>query len=79
MRNLRTILILLFVYILLTTSCLTNKKSFSNYGERMFYAKLYFPELYELYTRGEIIITDVYKYEHKGEEKIGISYRYRYR
>lgn len=70
------IYILLFL-LLLTTSCLTNKKTISDYSQRMYMVKLHFPELYELYSRGEIIITDVYTYEKDGTDKVGISYRYR--
>lgn len=40
--------------------------------------KVNFPELYELYLRGAIIIYDVYTYEEDGKPRVGISYKYRY-
>lgn len=68
----------LLLICLLVSSCLTNKQSITNYSDQMQAVKVNFPELYELYLRGAIIIYDVYTYEEDGKPRVGISYKYRY-
>lgn len=73
-RNLATLLLGL----LLLSSCATNRKYITNYSDCMEIVRSYFPEIYELYRRGEVIIDSVYEQCDK-EEKLHyhISYHYR--
>ena len=48
-----------------------------DYSERIELIKTNFPEIYELYRRGEVVINDVYTYEKDGHEKVHINYYYR--
>lgn len=40
--------------------------------------KINFPEVYQMYCNGTVIIESVYTYKKDGQEKVRISYRYRY-
>lgn len=73
MKKFLTLLALTFIL----TSCVANKVSIKDYSERTRLMRLNFPELYELYCKGQIIVDDVYTYTKDGEEKVHISYRYR--
>jgi hypothetical protein len=48
-----------------------------DYSARIELIKTNFPEIYELYCRGAVIIDDVYTYEKDGTERVGINYHYR--
>ena len=66
-------LILLFSVITIFSSCSVIKKThIRDYSERIELIKTNFPEIYELYRRGEVVIHDVYTYE-----KVHINYYYR--
>ncbi len=67
----------LLVMAILMSSCLTNKKSIRDYDESMRLVRLHFPEIYQMYCNGAVVITDVYTFERDGKERVGISYRYR--
>ena len=70
-------LILLFSVITIFSSCSVIKKThIRDYSERIELIKTNFPEIYELYRRGEVI-NDVYTYEKDGHEKVHINYYYR--
>ena len=45
--------------------------------EQMNLLKINFPEVYELYTKGIVILTSIYKYTQEGVSKVGIKYHYR--
>ena len=68
---------LLLVVLLSTTSCLTNKTYIQDYSQKVRLLKTTFPELYQLYCNGSIIIDDVYTYDKDGTERVGINYHYR--
>ena len=60
-------LILLFSVITIFSSCSVIKKThIRDYSERIELIKTNFPEIYELYRRGEVVINDVYTYEKDG-------------
>lgn len=59
-------LILLFSVITIFSSCSVIKKThIRDYSERIELIKTNFPEIYELYRRGEVVINDVYTYEQR--------------
>ena len=45
-----------------------------DYGKQIELVKTNFPEIYDLYRRGSVIIDDVYTYEKDGKERVGIHY-----
>ena len=51
----------------------------NDYGRRIELVKEYFPEIYDLYCKGEVVIDDVFEYTDKntGKERVHISYHYR--
>ena len=55
--------------IIMLTSCSVVKRTYvRDYGERIELIKTNFPEIYDLYRRGSVIIDDVYTYEKDGKE-----------
>ena len=64
----------------LTTSCAslnqTNRVVVRDYREQMSLLKINFPEIYEQYKKGAIVIDKVYTYTDKktGCRRVGISY-----
>lgn len=72
---------LLFFCMMLLPACglanLFNRKYVRDYDERIELVKRNFPEIYDLYCRGAIILDDVYTYEKNGVERVGINYHYR--
>ncbi len=69
------------VSILSISSCAsvkTNKVYINDYNEQMNIVKVNFPQIYDLYIQGKVIIDGVYTYTIKktGEERVHISYRY---
>ena len=55
-----------------------NKVYITDYSEKMATIKLHFPEIYDLYRDGLVIIDEVYEYKDKnGKSKIHVGYRYR--
>ena len=56
----------------------TNKVYINDYNEQMNIVKVNFPQIYDLYIQGKVIIDGVYTYTIKktGEERVHISYRY---
>ena len=71
----RLILLLLFFAVL--TSCSETRTYIRDYGKQIELVKTNFPEIYDLYRRGSVIIDDVYTYEKDGKERVGIHYHYR--
>lgn len=70
--------IILLSAIFLLSSCSVIKKTpVRDYRERIELIKTNFPEIYELYRHGEVVIDDVYTYLKDGNEKVHISYHYR--
>lgn len=71
-------LILLLSAIIMLNSCSVVKKTYvREYGEQIELVKTHFPEIYDLYRFGTVIIDNVYTYEKDGIEKVGINYHYR--
>ena len=73
----KRLIFLLSVVALLTSCGIFTRSYISDYGEQIKLLKTNFPEIYNLYCQGSVIIDDVYIYEEDGKERVGISYRYR--
>ena len=65
----------LFIVIALFASCMTNRQYISDYNRQMNIAKTMFPEIYDLYRQGDVIIESVYL--DLDTNKYHIEYRYR--
>lgn len=74
-------LILLFGVLYLQSCAPTriNKVYITDYNDQMKCVKSHFPQIYDLYINGKVVINGVYTYTEKktGEEKVNISYYYR--
>ena len=70
-------LIFLLLIVIGFSSCVLNRTYISDYREQIRLMKANFPEIYELYRQGDVIITSVYTYEKDGQERVHIEYRYR--
>ena len=71
---------LVFAIAVLLFSCASNKTHIKNYNEQIYYVRTNFPEIYDLYTRGEVIIDSVYlQKDENGKETVQIESHYRYR
>lgn len=70
--------IILLSAIAMLSSCSTMKRTYiRDYANQMELIKTNFPEVYELYHRGEVVIDNLYTYEKDGGERVGINYHYR--
>lgn len=50
----------------------------TDYSEQMRLLRDNFPEIYDLYKEGKVIINDIYTYYTKeGKSRVGINYRHR--
>lgn len=69
---------LLLITIVLNSCSITNKVIVRDYGEKMELLKINFPEIYNLYVEGKVIINEVYTYNDKstGEPRVHINYRH---
>ena len=65
----------LFIVIALLASCMTNRQYISDYNRQMNIVKTMFPEIYDLYRQGDVIIESVYL--DLDTNKYHIEYRYR--
>ena len=65
----------LFIVIVLLASCMTNRQYISDYSSRMNIVKTMFPEIYDLYRQGDVIINSVYL--DLDTNKYHIEYEYR--
>ena len=67
----------------LASGCAMLKSGYRNvkdYSEQMELLKTNFPEIYELYRQGEVIIDQVYEYRDKnGTPKVHVKYHLRSR
>lgn len=74
-------LILLFGVLCLQScaSARINKVYITDYNEQMEYVRIHFPQIYNLYTQGKVVINGVYEYTEKktGQRKVNVSYYYR--
>lgn len=70
-------LILLVLFIVVLASCGVQKTHVRDYGKRIELVKTNFPEIYELFCHGSVVIDDVYTYEKDGKERVNIKYHYR--
>ena len=54
------------------------KREITGYGEKMFVLRTSFPEVYQMFCEGKVIVNYIYKYVDKdGHVKYHISYTYR--
>jgi hypothetical protein len=74
MRRIKIVSLLVAITILFA-SCIYNHKYITDYSEQTRIAKEYFPEIYNLYRQGDVIIESIYLDLDTG--KYHISYRYR--
>ena len=65
----------LFIVIALFASCMTNRQYISDYNRQMNIVKTMFPEIYDLYRQGDVIINSVYL--DLDTNKYHIEYEYR--
>ncbi len=71
-------LILMLILCASLTSCSSIKKTYvKDYNEKIELTRRKFPELYELYRQGALVIDAVYTFERDGEPRVGITYHYR--
>lgn len=71
-------LLVLCLLLTISTSCQKNRTRVDDYYEQMELIKIHFPEMYNLYRHGHIIIEAVHiSSEDNGKEVVHLSYRYR--
>lgn len=70
---------LMLAVVTLNSCAITNKVIVRDYGEQMELIKINFPEIYDLYVEGKVIIDKVYTYDDKktGTSRVHISYYYK--
>ena len=68
-------LIFLLLIVIGFSSCVSHKIYISDYSEKIRIVKNSFPEIYDLYRKGEVIIESVYRDTKDG--KMHIEYYYR--
>lgn len=74
---------LLFILLVFMSSCAStlydNIRMVNDYSEEMRILKNNFPEVYELYKNGDVVIDKIFYYTHKktGKEMTHIQYHYR--
>jgi len=67
----------LVLFMTILSSCALNRTYVSDYSQQIQLIRTHFPEIYNMYCNGTVIIDDVYTYEKDGKERVGINYRYR--
>lgn len=76
-------LIVIFIIIVTLSSCASlyykDYRLITDYSERISLVQDNFPEIYNLYRSGDVIIDEVFEYTDKntGKERVHISYHYR--
>lgn len=76
-------ILLLIVTALILSSCSMPKylhagyRPVRDYTEQMTLLKENFPEIYDLYRSGEVVLDEMYEYEKNGSPQVHISYHYR--
>ena len=73
----KTISSLLLLTSIIFISCSVKKTYIHDYSFRIELIKINFPEVYDLYRQGDVIIDNVYTYYKDGHERVHVSYRYR--
>lgn len=66
------------ILLLIIMACVLNGCAINyirDYSEKMRVVQTHFPEIYELYKEGEVMIKDVYYNEKKGRYHISYEYR----
>ena len=72
------LLLVAVICVFVLSSCVSvrsNKEYITDYSKKMEYTKKYFPEIYDLYIQGKVVIDKVYF--DKRDMSIKISYDYR--
>lgn len=77
-KSLVTLLGFLLITIVLNSCSITNKVIVRDYSEKMELLKINFPEIYNLYVEGKVIINEIYTYNDKktGEPRVNVNYRH---
>lgn len=73
----KLILLLSVVTVLTACSVVVKRTYVRDYREQIELIKTNFPEIYDLYRQGVVIIDDVYTCEKDGKERVHIQYHYR--
>lgn len=77
----KKVVLLIVSTLIVLSSCANlkyNYRQVNDYGEKMELVKNNFPEVYRLYTNGDVVIDKVYTYDdYQGEPQVHISYHYR--
>lgn len=73
----KLILLLSVVTVLTACSVVVKRTYVRDYREQIELIKTNFPEIYDLYRQGAVIIDDVYTYEKDGKGRVHIQYHYR--
>lgn len=75
MIRMKKLKFLSLMIIMLFSACIFNREYITDYSEKMQIAKRHFPEIYQLYQQGSLVIESIYL--DKDTNKYHISYRYR--
>ena len=70
-------IVCLLSFVTVLFSCALNRTYIQDYGQQIKLIKINFPEIYDMYCNGTVIIENVYTYEKDGKERVGVNYRYR--
>ena len=72
------ILILIMISALSCAPARINKVYIRDYNEQMDIVRSHFPQIYNLYIQGKIVINYVYTYTDRktGDDKVNVSYHY---
>ena len=67
----------LLLLITILSSCALNRTYVKDYSRQIQLIKRNFPEIYDMYCNGTVIIDNVYTYEKDGIERVRVNYHYR--
>ena len=67
----------LLFFMALFASCAVKRTYVRDYAQQIQLVKDNFPEIYDMYRQGTVIIVNVYTYEKDGKARVGITYHYR--
>ena len=70
-------IVCLLCFVTLFASCAVKRTYVRDYAQQIQLVKDNFPEIYDMYRQGIVVIVNVYTYEKDGKAKVGITYHYR--
>ena len=76
MKTKLLLMLLILPALLLTTSCKSNMVKVKNYSEEIDLLKRNFPEIYEQFRNGSVVIDGVYTYTDKNTGRDGVRVKY---